>query len=95
MFKFVFNGLGSYHAFVTPPVTLFSRRKLVNRVQHVKLYGMIQKPDIKPSKLNPATLTLIAILLAFVAVLVFIWLWYDLKNHSLEKQKPTTVQTSR
>jgi hypothetical protein len=57
---------------------------------------MIQKPDIKPSKLNPATLTLIAILLAFVAVLVFIWLWYDLKNHSLEKQKPTTtVQTSR
>jgi Na+/proline symporter len=56
---------------------------------------MIQNSQPKPSRLNGAMLTLIAILLAFLAVLVFIWLWYDLKNSSLEKQKPATVQTTR
>lgn len=57
---------------------------------------MIQKSETKQPKLNPATVALIGILLAFVLVLVFIWMWYDLKNNTLEKQKPATeTQTNR
>jgi protein-S-isoprenylcysteine O-methyltransferase Ste14 len=41
----------------------------------------------KQIKLSPGLLSLIALLLAFVLILVFIWLWYDLKNSSLEKEK--------
>ncbi len=56
----------------------------------------MEKQENSLPKLNAATLTLIAIVLAFVLALVFIWLWYDLKNSSLEKQKPTTlVQSTR
>jgi hypothetical protein len=61
-----------------------------------QFHGMKQKQLPGESKFNAGLLTLIAILLAFVLVLVFIWLWYDLKNHSLEKQKPTAaVQVTR
>jgi flagellar biogenesis protein FliO len=39
------------------------------------------------SKFNPGLLALIAIILAFLLALVFIWLWYDLKNNSHRKTK--------
>jgi len=38
------------------------------------------------SGLSSGTIALIAILLAFVLLLVFIWLWYDIKLHSLDKK---------
>jgi len=55
---------------------------------------MDQTHQPKPSKLSKPTLTLIAMLLAFVLVLVFIWLWYDWKISSLEKQA-TTINTPK
>jgi hypothetical protein len=62
----------------------------------LQFQGMKQKHLPSESKFNPGLLTLIAILLTFLLALVFIWLWYDLKNNSLEKQKPTTaVQATR
>jgi len=41
--------------------------------------------------LTKKTLWLIAIVLAFVLLLVFIWLWYDVKIYQIDKQtKPIT-----
>ena len=41
--------------------------------------------------LSQKTLWLIAIVLAFVLLLVFIWLWYDAKIYQIDKQtKPIT-----
>jgi HAMP domain-containing protein len=39
-------------------------------------------------------LTLIAILLAFLLVLFFIWLWYDIRITSLNKDRQETNTTS-
>jgi HAMP domain-containing protein len=36
-------------------------------------------------RLSKGLLTLIAILLAFLLLLVFIWLWYDIRISSLDK----------
>jgi protein-S-isoprenylcysteine O-methyltransferase Ste14 len=58
---------------------------------------MLQKTKSNQSKLNPPTVALIGVLLAFVLALVFIWMWYDVKNNMLEKQKPasSTIQSTR
>lgn len=49
----------------------------------------------KEITLTRGLLTLIAMLLAFILVLVFIWRWYDLKNASLDKQQPDTISISK
>jgi len=45
----------------------------------------IFKDDRLPARL----LALIAILLAFLLLLIFIWLWYDLNLAKLNKAKPS------
>jgi|GEM_PF-4022881 hypothetical protein len=48
----------------------------------------------KQTKLSPGLLSLVALLLGFVLVLVFIWLWYDLKNTSLQNEKQHSTVTT-
>jgi hypothetical protein len=50
----------------------------------------MQKDEIfKHDKLSTRLLALIAILLGFLLLLVFIWLWYDLNLAKLNKQQPS------
>jgi hypothetical protein len=37
--------------------------------------------------LTKGSLTLIAILLAFLLILIYIWLWYDIRIASLDKKE--------
>jgi len=45
-------------------------------------------------RLTKGLLWLITILLVFVLLLVFIWLWYDIKMTSLDKEQNTSNTTS-
>jgi hypothetical protein len=50
----------------------------------------MQKDEIfKHDRLSTRLLALIAILLGFLLLLVFIWLWYDLNLAKLNKEQPS------
>ncbi len=54
---------------------------------------MKEKLVARQAKLTRGLLTLIAILLAFLLLLVFIWLWYDIRIASLDKDEPARKVT--
>jgi hypothetical protein len=47
----------------------------------------------RQAKLTKGLLALIAILLAFLLLLIFIWLWYDIRITSLDKTAPANQST--
>jgi hypothetical protein len=51
---------------------------------------MAAKSIFNKPKLSKAQLWLLVILLAFVLLLVFIWLWYNLELRRIDKQLKTT-----
>jgi hypothetical protein len=54
---------------------------------------MNEKAFTGERKLTKGLLTLIAILLAFLLLLVFIWLWYDIRITSLDKNDKSAPST--
>lgn len=44
------------------------------------------------TKRDTNLLVLVAIILAFVLIMFFIWLWYERENSMLERNRPTTTQ---
>jgi hypothetical protein len=88
----------AFHVFVTPLVTTFSRLGFVTPFPRPHLYAMTPTRMEGQQGLSKGFLTLVAILLAFILMLVFIWVWYDLrltaldKNTGNQKEIPSTNQ---